>query len=431
MSRSEVLRGITMIDADEATRIQIARQLSHWTMAASRLGKLEDLASPSAWKGLERYLGVVLRQNLTEAVNQLQQESSALQALWNRAKTRDDLRQVRQQLVTFRRSYLRTETLLDFYADALNTRTNPDIAALLKACDILARRSMAQVLDRLGKTTPPVLTYIDKGLGASILKAGLRLWDGSTESLVAAIKIVRHNLYRPTALIHEAGHQFAHIIGWNSELASALETELATESQEVAEVWASWASEIAADTFAFAHTGYAAVAGLHDVLAGGDRFIFRHRIGDPHPISYIRVLLGTQMCRQFFGAGPWDNLAQAWIRSHSLENARSGVRELLRRSLPLLPKVVELSLTKPMRAFKGRSLVVLLDPQRVQPAALIELEKQAGPALYTSHYWVQTEPVRLLGLTGYRAAILPERAGETLQQQKDWMLRLGKTLQAA
>ena len=35
---------------------------------------------------------------------------------------------------------------------------------------------------------------------------------------VAAIKVTRHNLQRPTALIHEAGHQVAHITGWNEEL---------------------------------------------------------------------------------------------------------------------------------------------------------------------------------------------------------------------
>ena len=301
-----------MIDTKEATTIQIARQISHWTMAASRLGNLEDLASPNAWNSLEKYLGVVLRQNLTRAVDRLQQEATALQTQWHRAKTEQELDRVRQNLLAFRRHYLRAETLLDFYVDALNTRTNPDIAALLKACDLMAHRSMAQVLDRLGKKTPPVLTYIDKGLGASILKAGLRLWDGNTESSVAAIKIVRHNLYRPTALIHEAGHQFAHIVGWNKELADALERELARDSREVANIWSSWASEIAADTFAFAHTGYASVAGLHDVLAGGDRFVFRYVPGDPHPISYIRVLLGIEMCRQFFGNGSWDDLAYAW-----------------------------------------------------------------------------------------------------------------------
>ena len=420
-----------MIDTETAANTQIARQISHWTMAASRLGNLEELASPSAWNSLERYLGIVLRHNLTRAVNRLQQEATALQVQWHRARSEEELEEVRQQLLLFRRHYLRTETLLDFYADALNTRTNSDLAALLKACDIMAYRSMAQVLDRLGKTTPPVLTYIDKGLGASILKAGLRLWDGKTESLVAAIKIVRHNLYRPTALIHEAGHQFAHIVGWKEELAAVLEQELVRDSREIANIWASWASEIAADTFAFAHTGYAAVAGLHDVLAGGDRFVFRYIRGDPHPISYIRVLLGVEMCRQFFGNGSWDDLAYTWSCSHSLENARPGIRKLLERSVPLLPKIVELSLAQPIRAFKGRSLATLLDPQRVHPQALLELEKQAGSALYTSRHWVWSEPLRLLGLTGYRAAILPERAGEILQQQKDWMLRLGNTLQTA
>ena len=149
-----------MIDLDIPTRLQIARQISHWTMAASRLRDLEDLASPIAWDGLERYLGVVLRQNLTEAVNRLQQESLILQNLWKSANTENELIQVRQKLLTFRWRYLQTETLLDFYADALNTRTNPNIAALLKACDVLAHRSMSQVLDRLGKTTPSVLTYI-------------------------------------------------------------------------------------------------------------------------------------------------------------------------------------------------------------------------------------------------------------------------------
>jgi hypothetical protein len=240
-------------------------------MAASRLGDLEDLASASVWNSLEQYMGIVLRQNLSTAVERLQRQGAMLQSQLNAARTPDEIDRVRQQLLEFRQHYLRTETLLDFYADALNTRTSPNLAALLRACDILARRSMSQLLDRLGQTTPPVLTYIDKGLGASILKAGLRLWDGRTESLTAAIKITRHNLYRPTALIHEAGHQVAHAIGWSEEMAAVLERELGEVSPELARIWASWSSEIAADTFAFAHTGYAAVSGLHTVLADSGR----------------------------------------------------------------------------------------------------------------------------------------------------------------
>ena len=56
---------------------------------------------------------------------------------------------------------------------------------------------MAQVLDAIGKTTPPAVTYLDEGRGASILKAHQRLWDGGEICPVAAIKVTRHNLLRP------------------------------------------------------------------------------------------------------------------------------------------------------------------------------------------------------------------------------------------
>jgi hypothetical protein len=293
-------------EAPSGEWLQLARQVAHWTMAAERLVNLHEQASATAWEALERYLGLVLRQKLLEAVNQLRQDATALRSLWYAARTEGQFRQLRQRVTRLRQQYLRTETLLDFYSDAINTRTNPDIAAILRACDVLSRQSMTQLLQPLGKATPPVLTYLDKGLGASILKAGLRLWDGNTQSQVAAIKIVRHNLYRPTALIHEAGHQVAHILGWNQELATALATGLASSSPRWRRCGRGWASEVAADGFAFVHTGYAAVANLHDVVDAGGPMVFRYRPGDPHPTSYIRVLLGTAMCQRFFGDGQVD-----------------------------------------------------------------------------------------------------------------------------
>lgn len=400
-------------------------------MAASRLEHLETLASPEAWRGLERYLGVTLRRSLTEAVGQLQKEAVVLRAQFNAARTVGDLERVRSSVVAFRERYVQTETLVDFYGVAVNSRTTHDLAALLRACDAMAVRSMTQVLDPLGKETPPVLTYIDKGLGASILKAGLRLWDPGTLSAVAAVKIVFHNLFRPTALVHEAGHQIAHILGWNEELAHALEMGIPGAPRDLAGVWGGWASEIAADTFAFAHTGYAAVAGLTDVLSGDDATVFRHTPGDPHPISYIRVLLGAEMCSRFFGAGPWDDLAAMWTQSYPLGNARTATAEFLQRSLPLLPKIVELCLRTPMRAFGGRPLTSLLDPARVKPEALEQLELQIGPALYTSHHWVYSECLRLLAISGLRVATMPERSVEVLKQQESWMVRLGMAVMAA
>lgn len=420
-----------MNDRNIAIKTQVARQVAHWTNAAARLQNLDDLASPESWNGLERYLGLSLQRHLADVVTHLNREANLLQSYLNAASSTGDYLTVRKKLLYFRKRYTRVETTLDFYADAINTRTSATIAGYLRACDTLAHRSMAQLLDPLGKSTPVVLTYIDKGLGASILKAGMRLWDGTSLNPAAAIKITRHNLLRPTALIHEAGHQVAHILGWNEELASALTNGLKNASSGVSEMWASWASEIAADAFAFAHTGYGSVAALHDVVDGGPNAVFRYTPGDPHPISYVRVLLGVEMCRQFFGDGPWDNLSNSWTKLYSLEDAPGSTESLLRESMSLLPRIVEITLKTPIRAFGGQSLDSLINPERVKPGTLFELEKQLGGALYTSMHWVWTESMRVLAITGLRMATVPEMKPEIYKQQEEWMLRLGGTLQAA
>jgi hypothetical protein len=420
-----------MSDAGAIVRTQLARQVAHWTAAAARLENLEDLASPAAWNGLELYLGLAVRRHLTSLVQRLNREAALLQSALDSASSAADLGAVRRRLQAFRGLYLRVETTLDFFAAAVNTRTSPAVAGLMRACDTLAHRSMAQLLDPLGKQAPVALTYLDKGLGASILKAGLRLWDATSINPVAAIKITRHNLHRPTALIHEAGHQVAHIVGWNQELAAVLGSGLPDAPPGVAEAWSGWASEIAADAFAFVHTGYGSVAALHDVLAGEDALVFRYSPSDPHPVSYVRVLLGVEMCRQFYGAGPWDDLARCWAQDYPLERAPAATASLLRASLPLLPQLVTLVLRTPMRALDGRPLAALINPERVKPEALLAMERQLGAALYTSMHWIWTEALRLLALTSLRKATLLGGAQEIIELQEKWMLRLGGALQAA
>ncbi|MFN0104222.1 MAG: hypothetical protein ACKV2U_19320 [Bryobacteraceae bacterium] len=419
-----------MIDRIQAIHAQTERQVAHWALAASRL-KLDDLASPEAWGRLERYLGVSLRRHLTGVIDRLLGEANTLMSMQRSAQSQTAVAEVRRKLLAFRQLYLRAETTLDFFADAINARTNPQLAALLRACDTLAHRSMSQLLDQVGKPTPVALTYVDKGVGASILKAGLRLWDGGDVNPVAAIKIVRHNLLRPTALIHEAGHQVAHIAGWNEELAATLSQGIPGGSSDLAGVWAGWSSEIAADAFAFVHTGFASVAALHDVLAGDLPMVFRYTPGDPHPVSYIRVLLGAEMCRYFYGAGPWDHLALSWTALHPVSYASPDTRSLLEDSHPILKTVVRLTLDTPMRAFNGRPLRALIQPERVSPAALGELNGRIGPALFTSAHWIWTEPLRILALTGLQLASKPQNLNDILQLQEQSMLRLGGALQAA
>jgi hypothetical protein len=419
-----------VIDQFSAVRSQLARQVNHWVTAAAGLDP-DDLASAEAWKRLERYLGLSLRKHLDGVIAKLRLEADILAVTLRAAESLTALRDLQQRLLAFRRKFLRAETTLDFYADAINTRTSPHMAGLLRACDILAHRSMSQLLDQLGHTTPVAITYVDKGLGASILKAGLRLWDGGAENPAAAIKIVRHNLLRPTALIHECGHQVAHIVGWNRELAETLDNDLNHAPEGVADAWSSWASEIAADAFAFVNTGYASVAALHDVLAGEGTSVFQHRLGDPHPISHLRVLLGVETCRYFYGAGPWDALAASWTATYPIRAAAPQTQRLVEHSVPLLPRIVRLALDTPQRAFRGRPLRALIQPERVSPAELQALRERLGVSLYTSMHWLWTESLRLLALTGWQLAVDPVNAAEVLKLQEASMLRLGGTLQAA
>jgi hypothetical protein len=429
------LRATAVLDLQRAQDEQSARQVAHWVLAATRLD-LDELASREAWGHLERYLGVSLRRHLDGVIERLKSQGRVLTTLHRETRSATARAEVRQRLLEFQRQYLRTERTLDFFADAINSRTNPQVAAVLRACDTLAQRSMAQVLDAVGKTTPPALTYLGEGRGASILKAHQRLWDGGDICPVAAIKVTRHNLLRPTALIHEAGHQVAHITGWNEELASALVRGLQAQgaSAELAEIWAGWASEISADAFSFAHTGFASIAALHDVVDGDSAQVFRYLPGDPHPISYLRVLLGVQMCRHFYAQGaagdaPWDALALAWTGRHAPGAAPAEVRAIARDSLPLLEAVVQLVLEAPMRAFQGRALRHLVMPERVSPTALNELGARIGNALFTSAHWLWTEPLRILGLTGLRLALTPRDAEPILELQRQSMLRLGGALQ--
>ena len=66
-----------------------------------------------------------------------------------------------------------------------------------------------------------------------------------------------------------------------------------------------------------------------------------------------------------------------------------------------------------------------MDPQRVTSAALREMERKAGGAVFSSSHWIWNECIRLTALTGLRYATEPEKGPQVLKQQEDWMIRLG------
>jgi len=388
-----------------AERDTLAGELRHWQQAVVALGDLDAVASPAAWAGLESYLGRSVRASLAATTQRLARQAERAAAALASATTSAELRAARADLLGLRRRYLQVETVVGFFGDAIGARSNPRLAAVLRGLDALAVISLEKVLGPLRIDVPPVLTYIDKGLGASILRA------------------THHNLWQPTSLVHETGHQVAHLTRWNGELAAALEAALAPRSALAGRVWRSWASEVAGDVYAFSLLGYAPVPALAAVVDGQSPAVFRMPLGDPHPFGWLRVQFNVSLCRQWYGAGPWDDLAEAWADRHPIEAAGPLAREVIAATLPLLPRIAEVCTRQPMAAFHGQPLSALADPGRVSPAALAHLAERAGPALYTSSYLQRLESLRILAWTVLREQATASRADRA--QVESWLGTLG------
>ena len=361
-----------MSTVDEgAARRHTSAELTHWRLAVESLADLDVVAAPEAWESLERYLQHGIRDRLAGLVGSLLQEVRSLEVA---ATGGQDVETTRRGVLRLRRRYLQAETILDFYGDAIATRTNPATRELLRGYDTLTSDSMAATLTPLGIDPPPTLVYLDKGLGASILRAGIQLWDRATG---------------------------------------------------LADAWESWSGEIAADTHAFCQAGWAPVVALANVVDGSTADVFRVRLGDPHPPPWIRVMFNVALCRSWFGAGPWDDVATVWSQRHPAAAIGGEVGQLARLSVEAMTDIVDTCTRRPARAFRGVSLSAVLDPKQVEPSRLRAFESQAGGTLLTSSYLRRRHPLRILAVLTSRVALDPTAAEGHQRALRTWVRDLG------
>jgi hypothetical protein len=407
----------------EALRAQLASEIAHWRHAAGALSDLDVIASPTAWAGLEQYLSTQVRRRLETIANSIQLEAAQVATSLGRGT---DLPEVRRQVLRLRARYLQAETVHDFFLDAITTRSVPELSAVLRGLDRIAADSLDMTLRPLGLEAPPVLVYLDRGLGASILRVNIRLFDNANPSPAAAIKITRHNLYYPTALLHECGHQFAHLTGWTAELADAFATTLGRESRELGEMWRSTASEVAADVYGFCLSGWAPIPALANVVDGTTAAVYRRIPGDPHPYPLLRVLFNAALARDWYGSGgPWDVVAHTWALRHRPDKVPGEIGELTRRSLAAMRTIVRLCTRQPMDAFKGRPLHAVADPMRMHPARIADLVQRAGPSLLTSPYLARRESLSILAWLSTRSVVDPMQAKEHRERLRKWLAWFG------
>ena len=165
---------------------------------------------------------------------------------------------------------MRVEQVFDYYVDLLHTRSERGVGPLLKGCDKICYSSLNQGLKRLGLVH--LLSFvISIGRRRIHTKVGIYLWDGQSNP-AAIIKVVRSAVPLPrlTSILHECGHQAAHMTNWNKELAQILYASVFETggSRYLADLWSSWTSEIAADFWALHQSNFASVMGLYEVVTG-------------------------------------------------------------------------------------------------------------------------------------------------------------------
>jgi len=231
----------------------------------------------------------------------------------------------------------------DLFCDALSQRSERDtglwLAGLEAAADDAMRTAAPQPL-------PPVLCYLDRGLGAAIRRAHTRLPGGSANP-VALIRMPRERMVGSgiaASLAHEAGHQVAAQLGLLPALRDALRQQGAGQAPAVAAVWRAWErwlGEIVADLWALARIGIGATLGLMAVLSLPRAFVFRIGLDDPHPPPALRVALGCVLGHALHPHPQWQAWAATWDELYPAP-AGAAAAELacLRASLPALAGVL-------------------------------------------------------------------------------------------
>jgi hypothetical protein len=324
--------------------------------------------------------------------------------------------------------YYLSEKVYDCYLDFLHTRSEQGMGIILKGCDKIAKSSLQRGLKHLDKEIPPVITYLDFGQGAALLAAGVYLWDYQTNP-AALIKVVRSAIPFPrlTSILHECGHQAAKITGWNEELEPLIYDTVSSSGypKELASLWALWTSEIAADFWSLSQSNFASVIGLSEVLSGSANRIFDIIPGDPHPMGYLRVMLGIEACNTVFGNGPWLDYRKVWQSLFPLNLCRAKSYKIIMESIPILTLLCKCILTTKMACFSNQSLQEILPWDYSSPKTIKSFLNNDLSTLSVPIDVIIQHPVITLSCFRYMQ-MFGGRSQESLaKEMRNWLVSLG------
>lgn len=267
----------------------------------------------------------------------------------------------------------------DMFNDAITQRSENESGVWLAGLDIIA----AEALSLPGYfDPPPLLCYLDRGVGAAIRRARTRL-PGGGENPVALVRVPRERMVGSgvaSSLIHEVGHQAAALLDLVPSLRAAMKSRNVDEGPW--KCWDRWISEIVADFWSVARVGVTSTMGLIGVVSLPRAFIFRANEDDPHPMPWIRVHISAAIGQELYPHPQWEMVSALWESFYPLEALDEETLHLVTSLKESIPALVRFLVRHRPASLQGHSLAEVMDTESRQPAQLSALlqEWEARPA---------------------------------------------------
>lgn len=294
-------------------------------------------------------------------------------------------------------------TQFDLFDDALTQRSENEIGVWLSGLEMVAVDALA--IPGHYYEIPPIICYLDRGIGAAIRRVRTRL-PGGGENPVAVIRIPRERMIGSgiaSSLVHEVGHQSAALLNLVNSLRPVLQgMKKSSGVYNMAwSLWEQWISEIIADFWSIARIGIAATLGLMGVVSLPRIFVFRLNQDDPHPPPWIRVKLGCAIGQALYPHPQWQRLSQLWETYYPLDRANVDQRRSYEMLQETFPGFVTLLINHRPQSLRGASLAEALQVQNRSPRqlqTLFSLWRQQPARMY------QASPVLTFAVIGQARA---------------------------
>lgn len=264
-------------------------------------------------------------------------------------------------------------TQLDLFNDVITQRSESETGVWLSGLDVVSADALA-LPDYYD--APPVICYLDRGVGAAIRRARTRL-PGGGENPVAIIRVPRERMIGSgiaSSLIHEVGHQGAALLGLVPSFRRVLQAkQQESEDPLVWQLWERWISEIIADFWSVARVGVVSTLGLIGVVSLPVPFVFRMNFDDPHPIPWIRVKLSCVIGDTLYPHPQWQRLAELWGSYYPVAGLDSERQALLSRLETTMPEFAALLVNHRPPTLRGRSLMEAMEVDKRTPEQLARL----------------------------------------------------------